>query len=93
MQEYLPALPVGAQSASITAQARFRRVLARVNIASIEQLDDRRERQVYLLTNGTRTIGQIAGLLGIASVEVGGMTKHLVEQGYVEIVQSERRKL
>ncbi len=79
MQEYPSALP-------LSEQTRFRRVLARVNPASIEQLDYRRERQVYLLTNGTRTIGQIGGLLGITSIEVARMMKRLVEQGYVEFV-------
>jgi hypothetical protein len=28
-------------------------------------------------------------LLGIAPVEVGGMMKHLVEQGYVEIMPAD----
>ncbi len=79
MQEYPSAVP-------LSEQTRFRRVLARVNPASIEQLDYRRERQVYLLTNGTRTIGQIAGLLGIAPVEVARMMKRLIEQEYVEFV-------
>jgi DNA-binding MarR family transcriptional regulator len=79
MQEYPSALP-------LSEQTRFRRVLARVNPASIEQLDYRRERQVYLLTNGKRTIGQISGLLGITSSEVARMMKRMVEQGYVEFV-------
>jgi len=79
MQEYPSALP-------LSEQTRFRRVLARVNPASIEQLDYRRERQVYLLTNGKRTIGQIGGLLGMTSIEVARMMKRLVEQGYVEFV-------
>ena len=70
----------------LSEQTRFRRVLARVNPASIEQLDYRRERQVYLLTNGKRTIGQIGGLLGMTSIEVARMMKRLVEQGYVEFV-------
>ena len=70
----------------ITEQTHFRRILARVNPTSIDQLDYRRERQVYLLTNGTRTIGQIASLLAIQPVEVAHMMKRLLEQGYVEYV-------
>ena len=73
-----------AQQMHFTEQTRFRRVLARVNPASIDQLDYRRERQVYLLTNGTRTIGQIASLLAMQPVEVAYMMKRLLEQGYVE---------
>jgi predicted HTH transcriptional regulator len=89
MQNELPALPAIALPTYITEQTRFRRIFARVNVVSIEQLDYRRERQVYLLSNGTRTPGQIASLLGIASVEVAYMMKHLVEQGYVESVPAD----
>ncbi len=86
MQDQQPMMPIVAQQMHITEQTRFRRILARVNPVSIEQLDYRRERQVYLLTNGTRTIGQIAGLLGVAPVEVACIMKRLVEQEYVEFV-------
>ena len=74
------------QQNRITEHTCFRRIPALVTPAAIEQLDYRRERQVYLLTNGTRTIGQIARLLGIVPVEVAGMMKHLFEQGYVDFV-------
>ena len=74
------------QQSHITEQTRFRRILARVNPVAIEQLDFRRERQVYLLTNGTRTIGQIARLLALPSIEVAHLMKRLLEQGYVEVV-------
>lgn len=86
MQEQAPWPPLMAQQGHISEHTRFRRVPALVNPTSIEQLDYRRERQVYLLTNGTRTIGQIARLLGVAPVEVAGMMKHLFEQGYVDYV-------
>ncbi len=86
MQDQPPALPVIAQLMHITEQTRFRRIFAKVNSVSIEQLDYRRERQVYLLTNGKRTIGQIAGLLAIQPVEVAHMMKRLLEQEYVEFV-------
>ncbi len=86
MQDHPPALSVSAQQMHITEQTRFRRILARVNPASIDQLDYRRERQIYLLTNGTRTIGNIASLLAMQPVEVAHMMKRLLEQGYVEYV-------
>jgi DNA-binding MarR family transcriptional regulator len=86
MQSDLPSLPMIAQQMSITEQTRFRRIFAKVNSPSIEQLDYRRERQVYLLTNGKRTIVQIASLLAIQPVEVAHMMKRLLEQEYVEFV-------
>ena len=86
MQSDLPALPMIAQQMPIIERTRFRRIFAKVNSASIEQLDYRRERQVYLLTNGKRTIVQIASLLAIQPVEVAHIMKRLLEQGYVEFV-------
>ena len=86
MQEQAPWPSLVAQQTHITEQTRFHRILARVNPAAIEQLDYRRERQVYLLTNGTRTIGQIARLLGMPPVEVAHLMKRLLEQGYVDVV-------
>ena len=86
MQEQASWPSLMAQQSRITEHTRFRRVLSRVNPASIEQLDYRRERQVYLLTNGTRTIGQIAHLLALPPVEVAHLMKRLLEQEYVEAV-------
>jgi len=70
----------------ITITSRFRRILEKVQTEAIEQLDYRRERQVYLLTNGQRTIGQIASLLGIHPVDIAHMMKQLLEKGYVELL-------
>ncbi len=88
MQEHQSqsALPVSAQYPQISEVARFRRIAAKVHSFYIDQLDYRRERQVYLLTNGERTIGQIATLLGLTSIEVAHMMKHLLERAYVEFV-------
>jgi len=86
MQDQSPTLPMIAQHIHITEQTRFRRILAKVNTVSIDQLDYRRERQVYLLTNGKRTIAQIASLLAIQPVEVAHIMKRLLEQEYVEYV-------
>jgi transposase-like protein len=74
------------QTERFTEFSRFRRLLAKVNTTAIEQLDYRRERQVYLLTDGKRSIAQIASLLGISPVEVAHMTKRLFELGYVEYI-------
>jgi hypothetical protein len=84
MQEQAPWPSLVTQQSRITEHTRFRRLPTLVTPAAIEQLDYRRERQVYLLTNGTRTIGQIARLLGMTPVEVAGMMKRLFEQGYVD---------
>ena len=84
--EQAPWLSLVTQHNHITEHTCFRRIPALVTSAAIEQLDYRRERQAYLLTNGTRTIGQIARLLGMKPVEVAGMMKHLFEQGYVDFV-------
>jgi DNA-binding MarR family transcriptional regulator len=70
----------------ITSVSRFHRLLAKVHPDAIEQLDYRRERQVYLLTNGQRTIGQIASLLDIHPINVAHMMKQLLEKGYVELL-------
>ena len=75
-----------AQPEHFTGLSRFQRVLAKVHPAAIEQLDYRRERQVYLLTDGKRSIAQIASLLGVSAVEVAQATKRLLELGYVESV-------
>jgi len=72
----------------ITSTSRFRRLFEKVLTDAIEQLDYRRERQVYLLTNGQRTIGQIASLLGMHPVDVAYMMKQLLEMGYVELLPS-----
>jgi hypothetical protein len=86
MEDQSPKFSVGVQQVQIAEQTRFRRILAKVNPASIDQLDYRRERQVYLLTNGTRTIAQIASLLAIPPLDVAYMMKRLLEQEYVEYV-------
>jgi hypothetical protein len=72
----------------ISEAARFRRLLEKVHPEAIEQLDYRRERQVYLLTNGQCTIGQIASLLGMPPVDVAHMMKQLLATGYVELLPS-----
>ena len=41
---------------ALAEKAAFSRRREKVHPAAIEQLDDRRERQVYLLTNGKRTM-------------------------------------
>lgn len=86
MREQTSWPPLMTEPERITKQTRFRRVPALVNPDSIELLDHRRERQVYLLTNGTRTILQIARLLAMSSIDVAYLMKRLVEQEYVEIV-------
>ena len=73
----------------VTSLSRFRHVLAKVHPDAIEQLDYPRERQVYLLTNGKRTIGQIASLLGMHPVDVAFIMKQLLEMEYVECVSLE----
>ncbi len=92
MQQSFPMLPQSeqqgvAQWEGVTEEAVFRRLLARVHPSSIDQLDERHERQVYLLTNGTRSLGRIASLLGIAPVEVAYWMRQLLERGYVEYVR------
>ena len=70
----------------ITSTSRFHRLSAKVHMEAIEQLDYRRERQVYLLTNGQRSIGQIASLLGMHPVDVAHMMSQLLVMGYVELL-------
>jgi len=82
----LTARPEAFLNERVTELARFRRIFAKVNAENIEQLDYRRERQVYLLTDGKRSIAQIAFLLGISPVEVAHMARLLVERGYVEYI-------
>ena len=86
MQEQPLELSMLAQRTHMSELTHFRRNAAKVNSLYIEQLDYRRERQVYLLTNSKRTIGQIASLLAIQPVEVAHMMKQLLEQEYVEFV-------
>ena len=74
------------QPEHFTELSRFRRVLAKVHPTAIEQMDYRRERRVYLLTDGKRSMAQIASLLGISGVEVAQAMKWLLELGYVEYV-------
>ncbi len=96
MQEQPLELSMLAQRTHMSELTHFRRNAAKVNSLYIEQLDYRRERQVYLLTNGKRTIGQIAGLLGIRPIEVAHMMKRLLEQEYVEFApldEDEMRKM
>ena len=91
MQQSFPMLPRSEQQVAqwegVTEEAVFRRVLARVHPSSIDQMDERHERQVYLLTNGTRSLGRIASLLGISPIEVAYWMKQLLQRGYVEYVQ------
>jgi len=72
----------------ITSTSRFHRILEKVHPDAIEQLDYRRERQVYLLTNGQRTISEIASLLDIHPIDVAHMMKQLLEKDYVELLPS-----
>jgi DNA-binding MarR family transcriptional regulator len=92
MQHHLPNRTVNTDQHAnflnerITSVSRFHRLLDKVHPAAIEQLDYRRERQVYLLTNGQRTISQIASLLDIHPIDVAHMMKQLLEKGYVELL-------
>ena len=86
MQNNYSIIPPTTHKEHIAETTRFRRLLAKVHPDTIEQLDYRRERQVYLLTNGQRTIGQIASLLGIHPIDVAHMMKQLLEKGYVELL-------
>lgn len=91
MQDYLPNRALSGQETHflnehISSTSRFHRLLEKAHTEAIEQLDYRRERQVYLLTNGQRTIGQIASLLAIHPVEVAHMMKQLLALGYVELL-------
>ena len=91
MQNYLPKRTLTDQQTyflneHITSTSRFHRLPEKVHTEAIEQLDYRRERQVYLLTNGQRTIGQIASLLAIHPVDVAQMMKQLLVMGYVELL-------
>ena len=70
----------------ISETNRFHRILEKVHPDAIEQLDYRRERQVYLLTNGQRTISQITSLLGIHPIDVAHIMKQLLEKGYVALL-------
>jgi Winged helix-turn-helix DNA-binding len=93
MQEQPLELRGMAQQAHISDLSRFRRIAAKVHSSYIEQLDYRRERQVYLLTNGKRTIAQIATLLAIPPLNVAYMMKRLLEQGYVEYVPFDEEEM
>ena len=91
MQHHLPDRSLTEQHRAflnerVTSLSRFRHVLAKVHPDAIEQLDYPRERQVYLLTNGKRTIGQIASLLSMHPVDVAFIMKQLLEMEYVECV-------
>ncbi|HEU0003572.1 MAG TPA: hypothetical protein VFQ36_21880 [Ktedonobacteraceae bacterium] len=91
MQQHLPKRTLTDQQTfflnePITITSRFHRLLEKVHTEAIEQLDYRRERQVYLLTNGQCTIGQIASLLAIHPVDVAQMMKQLLVMGYVELL-------
>lgn len=91
MQNYLPKKTLTDQQTfflnePITITSRFHRLPEKVQSEAIEQLDERRERQVYLLTNGQRTIGQIASLLAIHPGDVARMMKQLLTMGYVELL-------
>lgn len=92
MQQHLPNRTVNTDQHAnflnehITTTSRFHRLPDKVHTEAIEQLDYLRERQVYLLTNGQRTIGQIASLLGMPPVDVAQMMKQLLEMGYVELL-------
>lgn len=72
----------------ITSTSCFHRLLDKVHPDAIEQMDYRRERQVYLLTNGQRSIGHIASLLGIQPIDVAHMMMRLLAMGYVELLPS-----
>ena len=89
MQQHLPNTSSTARDEAflnehVTASSRFRRVLEKVHPAAIDRLDYRRERQVFLLTDGKRSIAQIASLLGMQAVDVAQMMRRLLEMGYVE---------
>ena len=91
MQHHLPDRSMTEQHGAflnerVTSLSRFRHVLAKVHPDAIEQLDYPRERQVYLLTNGKRTIGQIASLLSMHPVDVAFIMKQLLEMEYVECI-------
>ncbi len=93
MQQHLPKRTLTDQHTNflnerITSVSLFHRLPEKVHPAAIEQLDYLRERQVYLLTNGQRTIGQIASLLGMPPVDVAQMMKQLLAMGYVEPLPS-----
>jgi hypothetical protein len=93
MQHHLPNRSLTDQHADflnerISETTRFRRLFEKVHPDAIEQLDYRRELQVYLLTNGQRTIGQIASPLGMPPVDVAQMMKQLLAMGYVELLPS-----
>jgi len=94
MQHHLPDRSLTEQHGAflnerVTSLSRFRHVLAKVHPDAIEQLDYPRERQVYLLTNGKRTIGQIASLLSMHPVDVAFIMKQLLEMEYVECISLE----
>ena len=96
MQHHLPHQSMTAQHEAflnehVTELARFRRIPAKVSTENIEQLDYLRERQVYLLTDGKRSIAQIAFLLGISPVEVAHMARLLVERGYIEFIPQDEQ--
>ncbi len=86
MQNHYSIIPPTTHEEHITETTRFRRILEKVHPTNIEQLDYRRERQVYLLTDGKRTIGQIASLLSMPPLDVTQMMKRLLEMGYVEYI-------
>ena len=93
MQQQFPEKALTGQHANfsnvpVSSTSRFHRLPEKVHTEAIERLDYRRERQVYLLTNGQRTIGQIASLLAMHPVDVAHMMKQLLAMGYVELLPS-----
>ena len=70
----------------VTSISRFHRRADKAYPDAIEQLDYGRERQVYLLTNGQRTIDEIARLLGMHPVDVARMVQQLLAKGYIELL-------
>ena len=93
MQHHLPDTSRTAQheaflNEQVSTLSRFRRVANKVHPAAIERLDYRRERQVFFLADGKRSIGQIASLLGMHPVDVASMMKQLLALGYVELLHA-----
>lgn len=57
---------------------------------SHEQIENRRDRHVFLLVDGVRSIDEIAAILGLSAVEVALSLLRLFERGYIEMVSHGR---
>lgn len=68
----------------VTGQTVLRKVPGKALPFIHEWITYRRDRQVYLLTDGKRSIVEIARLLHLDAAEVAYSIRRLIEGGYIE---------